>query len=165
MPYSVERTLLHGVPFADRWKITRERVLAMREIWTHDEPEYHGKHVDFAPLWSWPKPVQPGGPKILLGAGSKWSWDRVADYCDGWMPIDMHDDIEGGLVEIRAAYDRVGRSFDSFCWSAATAPEEARVSELLELGAERILLQVLSEPAEKVLPLLDSYAELMRKVG
>ena len=163
--WNAEEMANHGVPFADRWKITRERVLAMREIWTNDEPEYHGKHVDFAPLWSWPKPVQPGGPKILLGAGSKWSWDRVADYCDGWMPIDMHDDIEGGLVEIRAAYDRVGRSFDSFCWSAATAPEEARISELLELGAERILLQVPSEPREKVLPLLDSYAELMRKVG
>ena len=52
--WNAEEMANHGVPFADRWKITRERVLAMREIWTNDEPEYHGKHVDFAPLWSWP---------------------------------------------------------------------------------------------------------------
>jgi hypothetical protein len=109
--------------------------------------------------------VQPGGPKILLGAGSKWSYNRVADYCDGWMPIDVHDDIEGGLAEIRAAYDRAGRSFDSFSWSVATLADEARIARLLELGAERVLLQLPSAPAEEVLPILDAYAELMRKIG
>ncbi len=62
----------HGVPFGDRWKVTRERVLAMREIWSEDEPEYHGKFVDFPPMWSWPKPAQAGGPPVIMGAWSKY---------------------------------------------------------------------------------------------
>ncbi|MEE3328394.1 MAG: TIGR03619 family F420-dependent LLM class oxidoreductase, partial [Myxococcota bacterium] len=58
----------HGARFDKRWAIVREKVLAMQAIWTQDEPEFHGEFVDFEPLWSWPKPVQPGGPKILVGA-------------------------------------------------------------------------------------------------
>jgi probable F420-dependent oxidoreductase len=160
--WNAEEMKNHGVPFAERWQITRERVLAMREIWTKAEPEYHGKHVDFEPLWSYPKPVQQGGPKVLLGAGSKWSYDRVAEYCDGWMPIDGHDDIEVGLAQIRAAFDRAGRSPDTFSWSVAAAPDPARIAELLELGAERILLQLPSEPADGVMRVLDDYAEIVR---
>ena len=48
----------HGTPFAQRWKILRERVLAMREIWTEEEAEYHGEFVDFDKLWAYPKPAQ-----------------------------------------------------------------------------------------------------------
>jgi probable F420-dependent oxidoreductase len=60
----------HGVGFKDRWKVTRERILAMREIWTAEEAEYHGEFVDFDPVWAYPKPVQKGGPPILMGAQS-----------------------------------------------------------------------------------------------
>ena len=78
----------HGVAYEDRWKILRENILAMREIWTKDEPEFHGEFVDFDPLWSWPKPVQPGGPPILLGVleGTR-QFGRVVEYCDGWVPV------------------------------------------------------------------------------
>ncbi len=58
-----------GVDFKDRWKVTRERVLAMRAIWANAEAEFHGQFVDFDPIWCWPKPVQAGGPPILLGVG------------------------------------------------------------------------------------------------
>ncbi len=163
--WNAEELANHGVAFAERWRVAREHVLAMREIWTNDQPEYHGQYVDFEPLWSYPKPVQPGGPKILLGAGSKWSYARVAEYCDGWMPIDIHDDIEGGLLGIRAALEGAGRSPDSFSWSVASAPVEARVAELLELGAERVLLPVPSEPSDAVMRVLDDYADLARRVG
>ena len=56
----------------------------MREIWNNEVAEYHGEFVDFEPTWSWPKPVQPGGPPVLLGAKSRWVPGRVAEYCDGW---------------------------------------------------------------------------------
>ncbi len=77
----------HGVEFGTRWKVTRERVLAMRRIWSDEAAEFHGEFVDFEPIWSYPKPAQPGGPPILMGASSRWSWARIAEYCDGWMPI------------------------------------------------------------------------------
>ena len=85
--WNVEEMANHGASFEHRWAIVREKVLAMKAIWTEDAAEFHGKHVNFDPIWSWPKPVQPGGPPIWLGANSKWVFDRVADYCEGWMPI------------------------------------------------------------------------------
>jgi probable F420-dependent oxidoreductase len=66
--WNAEEMADHGVDIADRWKVTRERILAMKEIWTKDVAEYHGEFVKFDPLWSWPKPIQPAGPPILLGS-------------------------------------------------------------------------------------------------
>ena len=54
-----------------RWKLLRERVVAMKEIWTKDEAEYHGEFVNFDPIWSWPKPVQKPHPPILLGGARR----------------------------------------------------------------------------------------------
>ena len=85
--WNVEEMRHHGVAYADRWKILRERILAMREIWTREEAEFHGKYVDFDKIWSYPKPKQAGGPPILMGASSKYVYKRIAEYCDGWFPI------------------------------------------------------------------------------
>ena len=77
----------HGADYKNRWAVVREKVLAMREIWNNAEAEFHGEYVDFDPIWSYPKPVQDNGPPIWIGANSKWVFDRIADYGDGWMPI------------------------------------------------------------------------------
>jgi probable F420-dependent oxidoreductase len=100
----------HGVEFKDRWKVTRERILAMREIWTKDVAEYHGKYVNFDSMWCWPKPVQPGGPKVLLGAWSKFVPKRIADYCDGWIPGDVGVDLGSCIEEIKVEMRKRGRS-------------------------------------------------------
>src|SRR5262245_50788232 len=68
--WNVEEMGNHGVAFTNRWKVTRERVLAMREIWSEDAAEFHGEYVDFDAIWSYPKPRQAGGPPVLLGASS-----------------------------------------------------------------------------------------------
>ena len=77
----------HGANYKHRWAEMREKVLAMKAIWTQDEPQFHGEYVNFDKIWSYPKPVQAGGPPIWIGANSKWVFDRVAEYADGWMPI------------------------------------------------------------------------------
>ena len=38
----------HGTAPAQRWKILRERILAMKRIWTEDEAEFHGEFVRLA---------------------------------------------------------------------------------------------------------------------
>ena len=78
--WNVEEMENHGTSYKQRWKILRERVLAMREIWTGDVAEFHGEFVDFEPLWSWPKPIQKSGPKIL-GSRSQRCFERIVDYC------------------------------------------------------------------------------------
>ncbi len=155
----------HGVDFPTRWKLVREKVLAMRTIWTEDEPEFHGEFINFEPLWSWPKPVQPGGPKVLLGAQSKWAFDRVVDYCDGWMPIGLMGGIEEGITSLRAACERAGRDFDSLHNAIFAAPADVDACrKLLDQGFAEFGFPLPSADSETVLPILDRYAELARKL-
>jgi alkanesulfonate monooxygenase SsuD/methylene tetrahydromethanopterin reductase-like flavin-dependent oxidoreductase (luciferase family) len=61
----------HGTNFKTRLSLTRERIEAMREIWTKSKAEYHGKYVNFEPMMTWPKPVQKPPPSILVGGGGR----------------------------------------------------------------------------------------------
>jgi probable F420-dependent oxidoreductase len=76
----------HGTEFSSRWKLLRERVEAIKAMWTEDEAEYHGDMVDFGPTWCWPKPVQKPHPPVLLGGSGPKILERVVRYADGWMP-------------------------------------------------------------------------------
>ena len=76
----------HGTRPALRWKVLRERIAAMKEIWTKDEAEYHGQFVNFDPIWSWPKPVQSPHPPILMGGDGPKAIEGLLEYCDEWMP-------------------------------------------------------------------------------
>ena len=159
--WNAEELENHRWDFKDRWKITRETVLAWRELWTKDEPEFHGEFINFDPVWSYPKPVQENGPDILLGAQSKWAFDRVADYCDGWMPIAMRGDMRADMEQLKAAADRADRPFDTIQRSIfGVGPNPEQVTDLIEIGFQRIIFGLPPAPAETVLPLLDRYAEL-----
>src|SRR5882724_3682654 len=92
----------HGTDFKQRWRVLRERVLAMKRIWTEDEAAFEGDFVRFEPLWSWPKPVQKPHPPILLGGHGPRALARVVDYCDGWLPISVRaGDLEAGMAARR----------------------------------------------------------------
>lgn len=84
----------HGVDPATRWRVLRERVLAMKRIWTEDEAEFHGEFVDFEPIWLWPKPARRPHPPVLVGGEGPRVLDRVLDYGNEWAPND-----EPGIVE------------------------------------------------------------------
>ena len=135
----------HGVEWKDRWKVTRERVEAMREIWRKDTPEFHGEFVDFDPIWCRPKPVQPGGPKILLGGGTKPEViaRRVVGWGDGWIPLEGGHEIEQTLAAIRDEAARAGRSMDEFDLTIGLGlmgpVTEQRVAEVFEMGFGRVL--------------------------
>src|SRR6202046_3569001 len=76
----------HGTDFSKRHKLARERVEAMKAIWTQDAAGYHGEFVDFGPMAAWPKPVQKPHPPILVGGAFPYSARRAVRYGDGWMP-------------------------------------------------------------------------------
>ena len=63
----------HGTVFATRHKLARERIEAMKAIWTQDTAEYHGEFVNFDPMMTWPKPVQKPHPPILVGGAFPYS--------------------------------------------------------------------------------------------
>lgn len=172
--WNAEEMENHGVAFETRWKVLRERILAMRRIWTEDEPEFHGDFVDFEPLWSWPKPVQPGGPKVLMGASSKWTWKRIAEYCDGWFPIHQDPrraaaqgavDYAQGIRSVRSAWTDAGRDGDPDFSIFGVGPDAERVRELIDMGFNRIIFALPPADPDTVLPLMDRYAAIAYEVG
>ncbi len=154
----------HGVEFAQRWRVVRERILAMKTIWSEDEPEFHGEFVDFDKMWSYPKPVQAGGPPIWIGANSKFAADRVAEYADGWLPVGGR--AGGGSIEqLREACSRRGRRFEDITLAHFYPPlDEAEVRKLLAQGYSHLIFGLPSDTRDKVLPVLDQVAALAAKL-
>ena len=101
--WNVEEMENHGARYNTRFKLMRERILAMKALWTQEEAEYHGEMVDFDKVWSYPKPAQKPHPPILLGGETDYTLRRVVEYCDGWFPR------PGRGVEIREQLARLNR--------------------------------------------------------
>ena len=86
----------------------RESVEAMKAIWTQDEAEYHGRIVDFDPIWSWPKPVQKPHPPVLVGGLGEKVLDRVVAYGDEWIPNRVKSPEDARRADRRVAAARGG---------------------------------------------------------
>ena len=104
--WNLEEMRNHGTDPTRRFGLMGERVEAIRAIWTEDEAAYHGRFVDFDPIWSWPKPVQKPHPPILVGGNGRQVLDRVRRYGDEWLPNasvgeGIHDKIRRRIIRIR----------------------------------------------------------------
>jgi len=156
----------HGVAYLERRAILRERVLAMKEIWTNDVAEYHGDHVDFEPSWSWPKPVQKPHPPIVLGGGAGPKTFRdIAEFCDGWMPIAGRHEFATKLDDLRTAMVAAGRGPGSLTIGVFGARAEGdTLRDLADLGVERAVLPVPSRSPDEVLAKLDAFAPLVEEL-
>ena len=152
----------HGTRFDRRWKVLRERVEAMKAIWTQDEAEYHGEFVNFGPIWSWPKPVSKPHPPVLVGSDGEGALKRVARYGDGWFPryglsAAVLGDRMNELNELTAAAGRGRLPVTVY----GVKPEPAVLESLERLGVERAVFTLPSEGRDEVLKLVDRYATLI----
>jgi probable F420-dependent oxidoreductase len=165
--WNAEEMEHHGTDFKKRWRILRERILAMKEIWAKDEAEFHGEFVSFDPIWSYPKPAQKPHPPILLGVNTPSARQRVVEYCDGWLPLGARaGDLAAGIADLRRRAEKAGRDPRSITVSVYGAtPEAGAVREYEKAGAERAVFRLPSEGRDAVLPLLDQYAGLARTFG
>ena len=153
----------HGADFKNRWAVVKEKVEAMRAIWTNEEPEYHGKYVDFDPIWSYPKPIQDGGPPIWMGANSKWVFERIADYADGWMPIGGLG--SGNMNRLKEALDSKNRKIEDLTLALFGGPKDrAQIVGRIEQGFDEVIFSLPSEGPDQVLPLLDEYVDIIKSV-
>ena len=150
-----------GVRFADRWKVTDQRIAAMKEMWTQDEAEYRSEFVDIPKTAVIPKPVQQPHPPILLGAGSKWARQRVVDYCDGWLPnVPAPRFVERGVQDIQSRAAEAGRDFDTISINVFGADPEAK-AEYERMGVDRCIHRLPHAGADEVIPELDRLAKLV----
>jgi probable F420-dependent oxidoreductase len=145
-----EETQIMGGDFDHRWTQTRESVLAMKELWTKTEAEFHGKYYDFPPVRSYPKPAQKPHPPVLLGGGAKNVLQRVASWGDGWLPNRVTPDQ---LRESRATLDRLakenGRDPAAISISVHGQPADRDlVRRLLDAGATRVIIRPATSKSE-----------------
>jgi probable F420-dependent oxidoreductase len=153
----------HGTAWRTRWRLLRERTLAMKAIWTQQEAEFHGELVNFDKIWSEPKPVQKPHPPIIMGGDGPTTFDRIAEYGDGWMPIlRPHTNPVARIPELHARLREAGRTPESAPVSIFFAPPDREKLDALEAaGVSRAIFGVPSVSREEVLPRLDRLAKVM----
>src|SRR5262252_1218159 len=161
--WNAEEMENHGTDFKSRFALLREQVLAMKEIWTKDEPEYHGKFVNFDQMWAYPKPIQKPHPPVLLGGESGHTLQRVVDFCDGWLPrVRGGFDIEPSLADLRDRAAKAGRDMKTISITVfGSAADAAVLDRYRALGITRVTFGLPSKDRDAVLPLLDRYAKLI----
>jgi probable F420-dependent oxidoreductase len=160
--WNAEEMEHHGTPFKARWRVLRERILAMKEIWTKDEAEYRGEFVKFDKIWSFPKPAQKPHPPILMGGDGPTTFDRVIEFCDGWMPIAAR---ATGLIDKIAALQRRAKEAGRKpipVTAFMVKPDRAALDPLEAAGVDRAIFGLPSEGRDTVLPMLDGHAKLIR---
>jgi probable F420-dependent oxidoreductase len=162
--WNAEEMENHGTEFKSRFTKLGEQVRAMKEIWTKEEPEFHGSFVDFDPIWAYPKPAQKPHPPILLGGETGHTLQRVVDFCDGWLPRGRGGfDIAPSLADLRDRAAKAGRDMKTISVTVFGASADAAVLDrYASLGITRVTFGLPSKDRETVLPLLDRYAKLIR---
>jgi alkanesulfonate monooxygenase SsuD/methylene tetrahydromethanopterin reductase-like flavin-dependent oxidoreductase (luciferase family) len=149
----------HGTNPKVRMAVMAERVQAMKAIWTQDEANFHGKHVSFERVWSWPKPVQRPHPPVLVGGYGPGVLDRVLAFGDGWLPNYGPPDLLDRVKELRA---RAERPIEV----QVAAPAEPHVLEELERAGVRRALHWAPasnrEPVERALDRSEAAVAEMR---
>ncbi|MGE5595336.1 MAG: LLM class F420-dependent oxidoreductase [Hyphomicrobiales bacterium] len=164
--WNIEEMENHGTDPHTRWSLLRERVEAMKAIWTKDEAEYHGKFVDFDPVWSWPKPVQKPHPPVLIGGDGPRTLKRVVAYGDAWMPIYGRSSNRLGdrIAELQQLAKEAGRDRIPVTLFGAP-PNPDHLAPLAEAGIDRAVFVIPPRPADETLPRLRRYAEVAASMG
>jgi len=157
----------HGTVFESRHKLARERVEAMKTIWAEDEPEYHGEFVNFDKMKQWPKPFQKPHPPIIVGGAFPYAARRAVRYGDGWIPRDDWLDRDGieVLDKFRTMAKEAGRDPASLSVSTFRVPADLeRLKRYRELGIDRVVFSLPAEKEDKIMPILDQWADLKRRL-
>ena len=155
----------HGTNFKQRNAILKERIEAMRLIWTKSKPEYAGEFVNFGPMMTWPKPVQKPHPPVLVGGGLPYGAKRALAFGDAWMPHAKRPTYRllDKLHEFRAMEKAAGRTIPITAFGAEH--DASQWAAYRDAGIERIVLSMDSEKADVVLPKLDAWAKQLGRVA
>ncbi|MSP01727.1 MAG: LLM class F420-dependent oxidoreductase [Acetobacteraceae bacterium] len=159
----------HGTVFASRHKMARENIEAMKTIWTQSKAEYHGEFVNFDPMMTWPKPVQKPHPPILVGGAFPYSARRAIRYGDGWMP-QVTENAKTPLIDLIPRFRQMaaenGRDPELLEISIGAQPRDVDlIKRYNDIGVNRVSCSLESAKADAILPILDQWAEIIRRVN
>ena len=168
--WNAEEMENHGTDFASRAKLVRERVEAMKLIWTKSKAEYHGELVNFPEMMTWPKPVQKPHPPVIVGGAYPQAARRAVRYGEGWIPLagrpNQYGDVFDYVPKFRAMLKEAGRTEDSCPITLFNVQEDADLlKRYRDLGAVRVSVSLASDKADATLPILDRWAKLIQQVN
>jgi len=159
----------HGTVFTTRAKLVRERVEAMKAIWTETKPEYSGEFVNFGPMMAWPKPVQKPHPPVIVGGAFPQAARRAVRYGEGWIPLagrSAYGDVFETVPKFRAMLTEAGREPESCPVTLSGVAEDAdMLKRYVDLGVVRVTVGLPPAKEDVVLPILDRWAALIRQVA
>jgi probable F420-dependent oxidoreductase len=158
-----EETEIMGGDFPHRWTQAREAILAMKELWTKAEAEFHGKYYDFPPVRSFPKPAQQPHPPILVGGNAPNVLKRVVAWGNGWMPGRVSAaDIRHGCATLRELAEQAGRdpmSIEVMAFgSAGQFRDRTSIKEMEEAGTGRVTIWLTQTAGEALLAEMEELA-------
>ena len=166
--WNAEEMADHGTAFKSRHKVARERIEAMKLIWTETKPEYHGEFVNFDPMMTWPKPVQKPHPPVIVGGAFPYGARRAIRYGDGWVPHASrpeYGDVSDFLPQFHQMVAEAGRDPASLPLTMFRIVEDLdRLRHYRDIGIARVVITLPSAGPDQVLPILDRWAELVRRM-
>jgi probable F420-dependent oxidoreductase len=154
----------HGTDFKSRFHVMRERVEAMKEIWTKSKPSYDGQFVKIPPMMTWPKPVQKPHPPVIVGGAFPYGARRAIAYGDGWVPHarrPAYGDVLNLLPDFKKLCDEAGRDPASVPITVFGVAEDLElIKRYRDAGVARLVFNLPPAQADEVLPILDRCATL-----
>jgi probable F420-dependent oxidoreductase len=161
--WNAEEMADHGTEFRTRFKLMRERIEAMKQIWTKAKAEYHGDMVDFPEMMAWPKPVRKPHPPILVGGAFPHAARRAIRYGDGWAPIAgraLYGEVDDYLPRFEVMTAEAGRTVPVTLFGATEDAD--RLKHYHDRGIARVVVMLPSAASDQILPILDRWGELIR---
>jgi probable F420-dependent oxidoreductase len=167
--WNAEEMADHGTVFKTRFRLMRERIAAMKAIWTEEEPEFHGELVDFPKMRSGPKPVQMPHPPVIVGGAFPYAARRAVRYGNGWVPHagrPQYSDVTDFMPQFHEMAAAAGRRHDEVPVTIFGVPEDlGRLQRYRDRGIARVVVSLPSAKDDEILPVLDRWAELIRRAG
>ena len=160
----------HGTKFETRALLVRERIEAMKEIWTKTKAEYHGELVNFPEMMTWPKPVQKPHPPVIVGGAFPHAARRAVRYGDGWIPLagrmGKDSDVFTTVPKFRDMLKEAGRDPATYPITLFGCTEDGDLlKRYRDLGIVRACVGVPAAKGDQVLPILDRWAALIKQVN
>lgn len=155
------------LPWERRYLAMKETVAAQRVLFRDPEPEFHGELIDFDPVWFEPKPLQPGGPKIVFGVMGPLGLRHAAEWADGWMPVDVAmPDVAAGIADFHEAVKGFGRNPDDveITLVVMSEPTPDLLKRYRDMGVHRVNIGINQQHWDKpemVMPTIERFAKLI----
>jgi probable F420-dependent oxidoreductase len=152
----------HGTDPRTRFRLMREQVLVLKSLWTEEETSFDGDFLRYDRIWLWPKPIQQPHPPVMIGGEGPTVLQRVVDYGDEWFP-NAHEGVEARVRELQRLAAAAGR--DPIPVTVIhTEPDVDVVRRYAEAGVTRCLFSLPSAGRDEVEPLLEQFAEVVRRL-